>query len=345
MGGDKENTSIAISKKKGYGSIRSIFVHADSVDRLLMTFGFLGSLGDGFSTPLVLYVTSRLLNNIGGGSPLAASDSFQHNINKNAVALLYLACGSFVACFFEGYCWTRTGERQAARMRARYLKAVLRQDVGYFDLHVTSTSEVITSVSNDSLVIQDVLSEKVPNFLMNWFLFVGSYIAAFAMLWRLAIVGFPFVVLLVIPGLIYGRTLMELARKIREEYNLAGTIAEQAISSIRTVYAFVGESKTIEAFSAALQGSVKLGLTQGLAKGLAIGSNGIVFAIWSFMSFYGSRLVMYHGAQGGTVFAVGASIAVGGLALGSGLSNLKYFFEACSAGERVMEVIKKNPQD
>ena len=61
----------------------------------------------------------------------------------------------------EGYCWTRTAERQASRMRARYLKAVLRQDVGYFDLHVTSTAEVITSVSSDSLVIQDVISEKV----------------------------------------------------------------------------------------------------------------------------------------------------------------------------------------
>jgi ATP-binding cassette subfamily B (MDR/TAP) protein 1 len=67
---------------------------------------------------------------------------------------------NIVLCL-EGYCWTRTGERQAARMRARYLKAVLRQEVAYFDLHVTSTSEVITSVSNDSLVIQDVLSEKV----------------------------------------------------------------------------------------------------------------------------------------------------------------------------------------
>lgn len=46
-------------------------------------------------------------------------------------------------------------------MRARYIKAVLRQEVAYFDLHVTSTSEVITSVSTDSLVIQDVLSDKV----------------------------------------------------------------------------------------------------------------------------------------------------------------------------------------
>lgn len=156
-------------------------------------------------------------------------------------------------------------------------------------------------------------NDQVPNFLMNASMFIGSYIAAFLLLWRLAIVGFPFIVLLVIPGLMYGRTLMGLARKIREEYSQAGTIAEQAISSIRTVYAFVGESKTIATFSVALQGSVKLGLRQGLAKGLAIGSNGVVFAIWSFMCYYGSRLVMYHGSRGGTVFIVGASIAVGGL--------------------------------
>jgi len=148
---------------------------------------------------------------------------------------------------------------------------------------------------------------------MNASMFIGSYIVAFALLWRLAIVGFPFVVLLVIPGFMYGRTLMGLARKMREEYNQAGTIAEQAISSIRTVYSFAGESKTITAFSDALEGSVKLGLKQGLAKGLAIGSNGVVFAIWSFMSYYGSRMVMYHGAKGGTVFAVGASLALGGL--------------------------------
>lgn len=72
------------------------------------------------------------------------------------IVLLPLCCE-----LSEGYCWTRTGERQAARMRVRYLKAVLRQEVAYFDLHVTSTSEVITSVSNDSLIIQDCLGEKV----------------------------------------------------------------------------------------------------------------------------------------------------------------------------------------
>ncbi|KAK9272503.1 hypothetical protein L1049_002876 [Liquidambar formosana] len=298
--------STMINKKKNF-SIGSVFMHADSVDKCLMALGFIGAVGDGFTTPVTFYITSKIMNNLG-----------------------------------EGFCWTRTGERQATRMRARYLKAVMRQDVGYFDMHVASTAEVITSVSNDSLVIQDALSEKVPNFLMNAAMFIGSYLAAFLLLWRLAIVGFPLAVLLVIPGLMYGRTLMVLARKIREEYNKAGTIAEQSISSIRTVYSFVGESKTIAEFSAALQGSVKLGLRQGLAKGLAIGSNGVVFAIWAFMSYYGSRMVMYHGAEGGTVFAGWSRHRR--RALGAGLSNLKYFSEALSAVERITEVIKRVPK-
>ncbi|KAL0658191.1 hypothetical protein Bca4012_078776 [Brassica carinata] len=187
--------------------------------------------------------------------------------------MLSVAGASWVVCFLEGYCWTRTGERQAARMRERYLKAVLRQDVVYFDLHVTSTSDITKSVFSDSLVMQDVLSEKLQNFLMSASAFVASYVVALIMLWRLAIVGFPFIVLLLIPGLMYGRSLISITRKIREEYKEAGSIAEQAISLMRTVYAFGSETKLIAKFSAALEGSMKLGLRQGLAKGLALGSN------------------------------------------------------------------------
>ncbi|CAK9179148.1 unnamed protein product [Ilex paraguariensis] len=107
--------------------------------------------------------------------------------------------------------------------------------------------------------------------------------------------------------------LMSIASKMRDEYGKAGTIAEQALSSVRTVYSFVGEDKTVAEYSDSLQGTVNLGLKQGLTKGLAIGSNGIVYAIWAFLSYYGSRMVMYHGARGGTVFVVGTTIAIGGL--------------------------------
>ncbi|KAL9427433.1 hypothetical protein AB3S75_029592 [Citrus x aurantiifolia] len=329
-------------RKNIFGSFRSIFMHADRVDMFLMVLGFTGAICDGLSTPLLTFVMCRLMNNVGNASSLPV-DVFTHQLYNNAVMILYLACIAWIAAFLEAYCWTRTGERQATRMRAIYLKAILRQDVGYFDLHVTSTAEIISSVSNDTLVIQDVLSEKLPNFLVNVAIFFGSYIVGFMILWQLVVVGFPFVVLLVVLGLIYGRILMVLARKMREEYNKANTIVEQAISSVRTVYAFVGEGKTLDEFSSALQGSVKLGLKQGLCKGFASGINAITYAIWSFLAYYGSRLVMYHGAKGGAVFAAGTTIVVGGQALGAGLSNLKYISEAASAGEHIRDVIKRVP--
>lgn len=323
-------------------SLASVFMHADVADVVLMVLGLVGAMGDGISTPVMLFITSRIFNDLGSGPGLL--QEFSSKINENARNLVFLALGNWLMAFLEGYCWARTAERQASRMRERYLRAVLRQDVEYFDLKVGSTSEVITSVSNDSLVVQDVLSEKVPNFVMNCSMFLGSYAVGFALLWHLTLVALPSVLLLIIPGFMYGRILIGLARRIREQYTRPGAIAEQAVSSVRTVYSFVAERSTMAQFSAALQESARLGVKQGLAKGVAIGSNGITFAIWAFNVWYGSRLVMYHGYQGGTVFAVSAAIVVGGLALGSGLSNVKYFSEASSAAERVQEVILRVPK-
>ncbi|KAJ0989561.1 hypothetical protein J5N97_007917 [Dioscorea zingiberensis] len=334
--GKKKRTSSA-------SSIWSIFKHADTTDRWLMAFGFIGAVGDGLSASVMFFITSKIMNNLGDGYS-SSNSLFTRKINENSLNFLFLACGSFVVSFLEGYCWTRTAERQASRMRARYLKAVLRQDVEYFDLKVASTSEVINNVSSDSLIIQDVISEKVPNFIMNLFTFVGNYAVGIILMWRLALVALPTVFLLIIPGIMCGRILMSIARKMREEYNKATFVVEQAVSSVRTVYSFVGERKTMGDFSVALDGCVKLGLHQGLTKGLAIGSNGVTFAIWSFLCWYGSKLVMHHGGRGGTVFAVGAAVIFGGVALGSSLSCLKYFSEAISAVERIMEVLGRVPK-
>lgn len=63
----------------------------------------------------------------------------------------------------EGYCWSKTSERQVLRMRYKYLEAVLRQEVGFFDSQEATTSEVINSISKDTSLIQEVLSEKVSH--------------------------------------------------------------------------------------------------------------------------------------------------------------------------------------
>nr|CAB3446858.1 unnamed protein product [Digitaria exilis] len=322
--------------------VMSVFTHVDKVDVVLMLLGLVGALGNGMSYPLSVLLYIRIINDIGRGPDLFQDFTSRINTIPN---LALLACAFWVMAFLEGYCWARTAERQASRMRARYLRAVLRQDVEYFDLRSGTTSEVVTSVSNDSLVVQDALAEKVPNFVMNVTTFLGCYAVAFASVWRLTLVALPSVLLLVVPGIVYGRIVVGIARRIREQYARPGAIAEQAVSSPRTVYSFVAERSTVARFAAALEETLRLGLRQGLAKGLTIGTcNAVLMAVSAFNLWYGGGLVVYHGYQGGSVFAVSGAIVNGGLALGAGLSNVKYFSEAISAAERIQEVIRRVPK-
>ena len=47
-----------------------------------------------------------------------------------------------------------TVERQAARIRSMYLKTILRQDIGFFNVE-TNTGEVVGRMSGDTVLLQD----------------------------------------------------------------------------------------------------------------------------------------------------------------------------------------------
>jgi ATP-binding cassette subfamily B (MDR/TAP) protein 1 len=74
--------------------------------------------------------------------------------------------------------------------------------------------------------------------------------------------------LFVIPALGFGRVLKDLGDKMQNAYGVAGAVAEQAISSIRTVYSYVGEHQTLNKFSSALQKRMELGIKQGFIRGI-----------------------------------------------------------------------------
>lgn len=75
----KEPVGSPTKKAKRKASISTIFKHADGIDLLLMAMGFLGAVGDGLCTPVMLLIMSRLMNNLGHGP--SGLPSFVQNIN------------------------------------------------------------------------------------------------------------------------------------------------------------------------------------------------------------------------------------------------------------------------
>uniref|UniRef100_M1BMC7 Multidrug resistance protein 1, 2 n=3 Tax=Solanum tuberosum TaxID=4113 RepID=M1BMC7_SOLTU len=249
-----------------------------------------------------------------------------------------------VVAFMEGYCWSKTSERQVLKIRYKYLEAILRQEVGFFDSQEATTSEITNGISKDTSLIQEVLSEKVPLFVMHTTVFISGIVFSAYFSWRLAIVALPTIFLLIIPGLIYGKYLLYLSGKSFKEYSKANGIVEQALSSIKTIYSFTAEKSVIERYSLILDGTIKLGMKQGIAKGLAVGSTGLSFAIWALLAWYGSHLIMHNGESGGRIYAAGVSFVLGGLSLGMALPEVKYFTEASVAASRIFDRIDRVPE-
>ncbi|KAF4390043.1 hypothetical protein F8388_002985 [Cannabis sativa] len=323
-----------------------IFRYADWVDILLMILGTVGAIGDGMSTNCLLVFASRLMNSLGYGQTQNnhAGTNFMDEVQKCSLNFVYLGLAVMVVAFMEGYCWSKTSERQVLRMRYKYLEAVLRQEVGFFDSQEATTSEVINSISKDTSLIQELLSEKVPIFLMHSSVFISGLAFSTFFSWRLSLVAFPTLLVLIIPGMIYGKYLVYLSRKSHKEYSKANAIVEQALSSIRTIYSFTAEKRIVERYSIILDKTTSLGIKQGIAKGLAVGSTGLAFMIWAFLAWYGSRLVMYKGESGGRIYAAGVSFVLSGLSLGMALPDLKYFTEASVAAQRIFHRIDRVPQ-
>ncbi|ONK77679.1 uncharacterized protein A4U43_C02F9360 [Asparagus officinalis] len=322
-------------------SLLGLFRFADWKDKLLVILGTIGSIVDGLMQPLTMLVLARTINEYGAdGTSLSIGSP-----DKFAVQLLYVALGVGTAAFLEGLCWTRTAERQASRMRLRYLEAVLQQDVSFFDSNssTTATYQVISTISTDTDTIQDALAEKIPNILANISAFFFTLLVAFTNSWRLTLAALPLSLLFIVPGVVYGKLLMKVSEDIREAYGIAGGIADQAVSSIRTVVAYVGERQTMESFSQALEKTTALGIKQGLMKGILVGTMGMIYAIWAFQTWYGSVLVTEKGAQGGSIIVAGICVILGGLSLMSALPNVRYLSEAITATSCIHKMTDRLP--
>ncbi|XP_060215703.1 putative multidrug resistance protein [Lycium barbarum] len=327
------------------GKKGGLFRYADGVDKLLMFLGTLGCIGDGLMTPLNMFILSALIDDYGGAADDDASLT-NDIVDKYSLRLLCVAIGVGISACIGGICWTRSAERQTSRIRIEYLKSVLRQEVSFFDnQNASSTSfQVVSAISADAHSIQDAIAEKIPNCVAHLSTFIFGLILAFYLSWRLALASVPFSLGFVIPGVAFGKLLMSQGMKMKDAYGVAGSVAEQVISSIRTVYSYVGENETVKRFSNSLEESFSLGVKQGLTKGLLLGSMGMIYVSWAFQSWAGSVLVANRGESGGRVFISALCVVLGGLSCMSALPNISFITEATIAAARIFELIDRVPQ-
>ncbi|OVA13328.1 ABC transporter [Macleaya cordata] len=339
---EKSKTIPEVEKKKEQSlPFYQLFSFADKYDWLFMTTGTIGAVIHGSATPVFFLLFGEMVN--GFGKNQSDFQKMTNEVSKYALYFVYFGLVVCVSSYAEISCWMYTGERQVSKLRKKYLEAVLKQDVGFFDTDAR-TGDIVFSVSTDTLLVQDAISEKVGNFIHYLSTFLAGLVVGFVSAWKLALLSVAVIPGIAFAGGLYAYTLTGLTSKSRESYANAGIIAEQAIAQVRTVYSFVGESKALNSYSDAIQNTLKLGYKAGMAKGLGIGCTyGIACMSWALVFWYAGVFIRNGQTDGGKAFTAIFSAIVGGMSLGQSFSNLGAFSKGKAAGYKLMEIIKQKP--
>lgn len=320
-------------------SFFKLFAFADRLDVLYMVVGTIAASANGLAQPLMTLIFGKLINSFGSSD----RDHVVKEVSKVAVLFLYLALGTAVVSFLQVACWMVTGERQATRIRGLYLKTILRQDIAFFDTE-TTTGEVIGRMSGDTILIQDAMGEKVGKFVQLLATFVGGFVVAFTKGWLLSLVLLSCIPLIVIAGGAMSLIMSKMSSQGQIAYAAAGNVVEQTVGAIRTVASFTGEKRAIEKYDSKLEVAYKSTVNQGFVSGMGLGVMMlIVFCTYGLAVWYGSKLIIEKGYNGGQIINVIMAIMVGGMSLGQTSPCINAFASGKAAAYKMFEAINRKP--
>ena len=138
------------------------------------------------------------------------------------------------------------------------------------------SSDVHLSACSDINDIQAGISEKAGVVLRYISTFVTSITIGFIFSWKLALTTLAVVPLIAAAAGLMGLVISSYAQRGQEAYAKAGGVADEMLSSIRTVVAFGGEDRATALYRDRLKDAVATGLKRAHFAGLGIGYTGAV---------------------------------------------------------------------
>ncbi|KAL1104553.1 hypothetical protein V6Z11_D04G072500 [Gossypium hirsutum] len=322
-----------------------LFACADRLDWVLMIVGSLAAAAHGTALVVYLHYFAKIIQVLGLGPPEQGQDRMDEQFERFkelSLTIVYIAAGVFAAGWIEVSCWILTGERQTAVIRSRYVQVLLNQDMSFFDTY-GNNGDIVSQVLSDVLLIQSALSEKVGNYIHNMATFFGGLIIGFVNCWQIALITLATGPFIVAAGGISNIFLHRLAENIQDAYAEAASIAEQAVSYVRTLYAFTNETLAKYSYATSLQATLRYGILISLVQGLGLGfTYGLAICSCALQLWVGRFLVTNHKAHGGEIIAALFAVILSGLGLNQAATNFYSFDQGRIAAFRLFEMISRS---
>lgn len=166
------------------------------------------------------------------------------------------------------------------------MEHTLRQEIWHFDKR--STGAIATQVTTNGNRVSQGIAEKLAFVVQALSTFCSAFIVALAVQWKLSLITLSIVpVIFLVTGMCIGIDATQEARIVRI-YSQASNMAQETISSIRTVHAFWARAKMVKQYDDFLQQAH----TEGNKKSP---NYGVLFSVEYFCVYSGIALCFWQG--------------------------------------------------
>ncbi|RHZ65773.1 hypothetical protein Glove_311g34 [Diversispora epigaea] len=286
-----------------------LYTFATKRDWLIMFIGLIFSGTAGATLPLLTVLFEKMVDYFNQFQMRKIGpDEFTSKVNHDTLFFVYLGIFTFFATYIYMAAWVYTGERVSRKIREKYLRAILRQNIAYFDK--IGSGEVISRITSDTHLIQDGISDKFVMTFHYLCQFIASFVIAFIKNWKMTFVICCLIPLVGITNGIVNKLSVVFMKRTSDFYSRSGRIAEEAISTIRTVTAFGIQKKLSNLYDYYLKDAKVEGRKKSIASGI---------------------VTIYY------------SVMVGAFALGNIASDIQAFSFATGASSKIFETIYRVP--
>jgi ATP-binding cassette, subfamily B, multidrug efflux pump len=167
-------------------------------------------------------------------------------IDRIAIAYFFILVASFVLEFAQTWTLQMTGQRIMYDMRLQIYGHLQRIDLQFYDRN--PVGRLMTRVTTDVDVLNDMFTAGVVSIFGDVFTLLGIMIVLVSMDWRLALVTFAVLPLIVVVTQWFRRNVRESYRTVRAWVARINAFLQEHITGMSTVQLFRREARTFEQF-------------------------------------------------------------------------------------------------
>jgi ATP-binding cassette subfamily B protein len=263
-------------------------------------------------------------------------------IDRAVLLMMGVLMVQAVAVALRHIIFTVIGERVVARLREQVYRAILKQEISFFDSR--KTGELTSRLASDTTVIQNTVSVNVSMALRNAATVIGGVGALFYTAPSLTLVMLVVVPPVAIGAVLYGRRVRALSREVQDALAIASDVAEETIGGVRTVRSFAAEKLEAERYAGAVDRSFQLARTRAIVGGIFVGVASLgAFIAATAVLWYGGHLVVAGALTVGQLTSFFVYTLVVAFSLAAVSDVWADFMKASGAGARIFEILDRAP--